>query len=235
MKEMDIVIVSYAKNKKCWDLTYECINSLFSSEEEINFNVFVVESQKDVNWSEIFKRTKTIYPETSYGYHKYLNLGRKEGNADFVALCNNDLIFKKKWASKIFESSNYNPNYFSFSPICPKTQPLYGIQINSGLIKGYIIRKHISGWCIVQKRSIYNTIGDLDENFVHWFADEDYAQTLIVNNINHMLVTTSIVEHHSNNLGKTTTELITDPDELYRLTTGAKKIFDNKWNKNEKL
>ena len=234
MNEMDVVIISYSKNKKCWEITFNCLNSLFSSEENWGFNVYIVESEPNVNWSEMFKSTKTIHPETPYGYHKYLNIGRKQGTSPWVALCNNDLIFKKNWASKILEASKYNPSYLSFSPICPLTQPQYGININTGLVKGYIIRKHLSGWCIVQKRSIYNIIGDLDESFIHWGSDNDYAQTLIANHINHMLVTTSIVEHHPNILGKITMEVVTSKEELDRLTVEYIDIFNNKWNKNGK-
>jgi len=232
MRDMDVVIVSYAKNNNCHKLTVNSLISLGESEEDVNFNVVVVESQPDIYWEGYHKPNmtiETIRPDTSYGYHKYLNLGRKKGISEFVALCNNDLIFKKNWASKIFQASEYNPNYLSFSPICPKTQPQYGIQINSGLIKGYVIRQHISGWCIVQKRSIYNIIGDLDENFIHWYSDNDYAMTLQKFHIDHMIVTTSIVEHHNNIIGKTTKEIVTNEKELYSLTYEAQDIFSKKW------
>jgi len=229
MHEMDVVIVSYAKNKNCWDLTYECINSLLASEEEIKFNVIVVESQDDVEWEQIFLNTVTVRPKQPYGYHKFLNFGRKQGTSDWVALCNNDLIFHKKWATRIIQAHHYNPSYLSFSPICPKTQPLYGIQPNTGVIKGYDIRKHVSGWCIVQRREIYEKIGDLDETFTHWFCDNDYATTLNFLGIKHMLVTTSIVEHHEKTIGKTTENVVESEDQLHKMTYGAEELFSRKW------
>lgn len=229
MKEMDVVIVSYAKNRTCWNLTFETINSLFSSEKDWKFNVFVVESEPDCDWSQIFQNTQTIFTDGKYGYHKYLNLGRKAGSAEWVALCNNDLVFRPGWARKIDQAWEYNQSYLSFSPICPFTQPQYGIKLNTGLIKGYDIRLHVSGWCIVQRREIYDKIGDLDENFTHWFCDNDYAMTLQFSGVNHMLVTTSVVEHHANTLGKTTTETVKDPEKLREMTIGSKIIFDNKW------
>ena len=226
---MDIVIVSYAKNEACYDITYKCLRSLFESDTTTRFNVFVVESNREVNWDVIDNRIKTVYPEMPYGYHKFLNFGRKQGNAEFVALCNNDLKFRKNWANKIFEASDYNPNYFSFCPIDPWTQPNYGIQLNTGLIKGYVVRTHISGWCIVQKRSIYDIIGNLDERFTHWYCDNDYAKSIQIAGINHMLVTTSIVEHHDKVIGKTTEEIVTNMDELKALTYDARTIFEEKW------
>lgn len=232
MKEMDIVIISYSKNQICKDLTHNTLTSLFESEDNIKFNVFVVESQEGVYWEEYTAdnfNVVTLVPEQPYGYHKFLNFGRKAGNSDFVALCNNDLIFTKKWASRIFQASDLNPSYFSFSPMCPKTQIQYGLKINRGFIKGYEVRVHISGWCIIQKRSIYNIIGDLDESFIHWYCDNDYAMTLKEKKINHMLVTSSLVYHHNQTIGKTTEEVIKTPEELEEITKGAEKIFKNKW------
>lgn len=226
---MDVVIVSYAKNKNCWDLTHKCIDSLLSSEDEIKFNVFVVESQNDVDWGSEFKNTKNIRPNPPYGYHKFLNWGRKKGVSDWVALCNNDLIFHKKWATRIIQAHLYNPSYLSFSPICPKTQPMYGIYPNTGVIKGYDIRKHVSGWCIVQRREIYEKIGNLDETFTHWYCDDDYAATLKFLGLKHLLVTTSIVEHHSDVIGKTTREIVENEEELKKMTHGSYYLFKEKW------
>lgn len=227
--EMDVVIISYAKNQECYDLTKKCLDSLITSEEDVKFNVFVVESEPGINWDHIDSSIKTYPAPLPYGYHKFLNFGRKLGSAEFVALCNNDLIFYPKWASKIFQASDYNPDYLSFCPICPKTQTKLGISINSPLIKGYNVRVHISGWCIVQKRSIYNIIGDLDENFIHWWSDNDYAETIKSKGVKHMLVPSSVVEHHENTIGVVTTEVVLDENELASLTYGAKAIFDKKW------
>lgn len=228
-KEVDIVIISYAKNETCYNLTKNCLESLYDSEKDIKFNVFVVESEEGVSWDIINPDIVTVKAPLPYGYHKFLNFGRKLGKSEFVALCNNDLIFKEDWMTNIFEAYEYNPNYYSFSPICPKTQPQYGIKINTGLIFGYDIRKHLSGWCIVQRREIYNLIGDLDESFIHWFCDNDYALSLSSKKIKHMLVTNSIVEHHEHTIGKTTQEVIDTQEDLDKLTTGAVNIFKNKW------
>lgn len=230
-KLIDIIIISYAANDYCKEITENCINSILISEENIKkiSNIIVVESESNVKWEYLSNNIHTYEAPLPYGYHKFLNFGRKKGNAPWVALCNNDLFFHKNWFSEIIKASKLFPDVLSFSPICPHTQPLYGININTGYYKGYNIRKEISGWCIVQKREIYNKIGDLDENFYHWYCDNDYAMTLMSNNIPHILVTSSIVEHHNKNIGKTTEQVIKTEEELYRLTNGSYSIFINKW------
>lgn len=231
-KILDVVIISYAKDDYCRDLTTNCIKSLISSEinsEEI-FNVIVVESQPGIKWEHLSNCVNTFEAPLPYGYHKFLNFGLKKGNSDFVALCNNDLEFKKDWFTNILKASRENPEVMSFSPIDPHTQPLYGIYENSGCHEGYEIRKQISGWCIVNKRSIYDIIGYLDERFSHWFCDNDYSMELQYHKIKHLLVTDSIVVHHDKNIGKTTERVITDYNQMYLMTNGSFPIFENKWN-----
>jgi GT2 family glycosyltransferase len=225
---IDIIILSYSANSYLKNKTRDCLESLMNSEENSNdlFNVLVLESQKKVNWDHF--NVKTVFPPQPYGYHKFMNFGRKMGENPYVCLCNNDLIFKKKWASEILKVSENNPKILSFSPICPKTQPLYGINENTGNYLGYDVRKYISGWCIFQKREIYDKIGDLDERYKHWYSDNDYALTLYTNRIPHCLVTSSIVEHHDKNNGETA-PIVLSEKELEDLTYGSGEIFEGKW------
>ena len=227
MEKVDIVIPSYSKNEECKEITKKCIVSLLASEENIQFNVFIIESQPGVIWD--YPNTITVDAPLPYGYHKFLNFGRKLGNSEYVCLCNNDLVFTKNWATEIIEASKIYPDVLSFSPICPKTQPLYGINTNEGIFRGYGIRTCISGWCIFQKRKIYEVIGDLDEEFIHWYCDNDYAQTLMSKNLEHYLITHSIVIHHDKNTGRTTDIIVTDPLEMNRLTSGSYEIYKSKW------
>jgi hypothetical protein len=231
-KLLDVVIISYAKDDYCKNLTKSCITSILNSESNAikDFNIIVVESEPGVKWEDLAENVKTYEAPLPYGYHKFLNFGRKQGNSPWVALCNNDLEFTKGWFTNIINASKNVPNAMSFSPICPKTQTLYGIYENTGLIEGYEIRKHISGWCIVHKREIYDAIGDLDERFHHWFCDNDYSMELIKNRIKHVLVTNSVVVHHDKNIGKTTERVVKDYDQMYKMTSGSYPLFKEKWN-----
>jgi GT2 family glycosyltransferase len=231
-KLMDIVIVSYAKDDYCKGLTEICIKSILASEKyaEKLFNIIVVESQTDVKWEHLSEIVHTFEAPLPYGYHKFLNFGRKQGNSQFVALCNSDLEFKNKWFTNIMKASVLDSDVISFSPICPMTQPIYGINENTGNIEGYEIRKQISGWCIIHKREIYNVIGDLDERFHHWFCDNDYSMELQYHGLKHILVTDSVVIHHDKNIGKTTERVVEDESTLYRMTSGSYPIFKSKWN-----
>lgn len=229
--KIDVVIVSYSKDEVCRKTTEECIRSLIKSDpnQEEKFNIIVVESQEGVDWNNFAPNVTTYSAPLPYGYHKFLNFGRKQGNAEWVALCNNDLIFTSGWFNKILKAHEKESSCLSFSPICPLTQTQYGINPYTGHYKGHRIRMEISGWCLVHKREIYDKIGDLDERFYHWFCDNDYAMTLQSKGIEHILVSDCIVIHHEKNIGKTTERVVDSEEEMKRLTSGSQPIFTEKW------
>ena len=226
--EVDVIIISYAKNEEFKKITEDCVLSLISSESSIEFNVFIIESNRRESFLNLqkFKKVRVIYPESEFGYNKYLNIGLNLGNSDYVCLCNNDLIFKKNWASALISAMEKNPNLLSASPystVPHKTK--FNLNVSDSIEYGYRIRRHLAGWCIFQKRKIYETIGQLDERFTFWYADNDYSETLKKRGILHGLVLNSVVEHIES---KTiNSEQITTRQKL---TKDQKKIFDLKWN-----
>ncbi len=226
MQQVDIVIISNAKNHKLRKVTEDCLSSLLVSETDVQFQVVVVESVTGVTYDQT--GVKTVYPKGPFGYHKYLNIGRKMGKAPYVCLCNNDLVFEKNWASEIIKVMKDNPNILSASPYCKNTHPGKGVEPDSGILEGHRIRLQIAGWCIFQQRAIYEIIGDLDESFIFWYADNDYGETLKFHKIKHALVTSSHVEHL---ISKTIwTEL---PDRRSQLTHRQRLLFEKKWKKSK--
>lgn len=224
-KSVDIVIISAANNNLLRAETEKAIDSLHKSESDVRFCVYVIESNHKVSYKG--DAVKTVHPTESFGYHKYLNIGRKLGSSEFVCLCNNDLVFESGWASAIIESMQADPQLLSASPYCRHSHPHYGIEPNSGNIQGYQVRKLIPGWCIFQRRSIYKIIGDLDEQFIFWYADNDYSETIKHHNIKHQLITSAIVNHH------TSRTLRTRPTpERRALTHAQKRLFNAKWPSN---
>jgi hypothetical protein len=210
MKHVDVVIISWAKNDELLQVTRESLDSLFGSEPgmDVTFHAYVVESNHLINYdnfNQSYRRhtTTTIHPEGPFGYHKYLNIGRKRGTSPYVVLCNSDLSYENDWASNIIKVMEQYPKIKSASPWCPQVQgDNTGIWENKIFI-GYNVRDELAGWCIFQQREIYDQIGDLDERFKFWYCDRDYGLELKSRNIPHCLITTSVVNHHSNHTGKT--------------------------------
>jgi GT2 family glycosyltransferase len=139
------------------------------------------------------------------GYHRYLNIGRRAGKSPYIALCNNDLTFEKGWANEIIRVMEMHPQMKSASPWCPQ-------------------------WCIFQQRDIYDTYpnGELDEQFEFWYCDNDYGMSLQQAGIKHILIPSSVVNHHDGNLGKTGNSAIDDATR-HHYTNAQSQTFRNKW------
>lgn len=222
LPNVDVIIISAANNSSLRQETETAISSLFESETEIAFHVVVIESNRDVQYRQKF--VTTVHPTVPFGYHRYLNIGRKLGAAEYVCLCNNDLLFEKGWATAIIAAMNNDPALLSASPYCRRSHPAFKLKPHSGNYEGYEVRKHLPGWCIFQRRAIYDQIGDLDEQFVFWYADDDYGKTLEQHQIKHQLITGSIVNHR-----KSQTLNSRPSEEKQALTRAQKQLFDAKW------
>jgi len=224
--EIDIVIISYAQTDKLKNVTLNCINSLIASEDTtiINFKIIVVESEKSMAPYQ-YPYGITVYPEEPFSYNRYLNIGTKMTSSMYVCACNNDLIFHKYWATEILKPMTQFTDLYSASPICPIHHKKMGYQLDEGLILGYRIRYEVSGWCIFMKRALLKIIGHFDENYIFWGADNDYVNTLFTLKLNHVLVTSSIVEHLES---RTLNEQSKEREE--QLTVQAVAYHDKKWN-----
>ena len=234
--EVDVVIISYAKTEELLKETRLCLSSLCESEnsKSVRFRIIVVESNKEVTHDSIITLghdIRTVYTDKEFGYHTYLNVGLEHGNAEWSCLCNNDLVFKKNWASQILSlifAQRKNDvgglwDYVSASPANPNESWHYS---KLGKLEvGYEVRKHIAGWCLFQSRNVFEKIGKLDERVKFWFCDNWYSVALQYNKIPHIFVGNSIVEHHSNTEGTTTNDVGLSEEEKHAMTYGAGDEF----------
>lgn len=229
MKTVDVVIISWAKTEELLQVTKNGLSSLFENDEGIIYHVYVVESNKNVKYEDMSEfqmkwmhTIETIYTDEPFGYNKYLNIGRRLGNSPYVALCNSDLTYEENWATRIIEQMEAH-NAMSASPWCPQTQGSNKDHIHN-IYVGTRVRGELAGWCIVQKREIYNIIENLNEGVSFWYSDNIYADELEMRNIRHILVPVSIVNHHEFNLGKTGSSL--SHDEQQKITFLESKNYN---------
>ncbi len=79
MTQVDIIILSNCINSEIYQMNLNCLDSLFRSETEFNFNVLLFESNKNFNELEMsystFPKVKVIIPDEPFHFNKYLNKG----------------------------------------------------------------------------------------------------------------------------------------------------------------
>jgi len=227
--EVDIVICSYAKNDELLKVTELGLKTLVESEDKIKFNIFVVETNKDIHYNDFPVRhhsIETIHTDKPFGYHTYLNLGidKFTDKAEWSCLCNNDLEFTKNWATILILTCEQAQNkLISASPINPK-EPWHKSHMDQ-ISLGFGVRQQIAGWCLFQHKSVLKKIGKLDERIKFWFADNYYSVVLQYHKIPHILVGNSIVYHHENLEGTTTKQADWDDKTKHKMTYGAGDEF----------
>lgn len=186
---VDIIILSFAKTEQLWKMTQATVDSCLRSETVINFNILVLEQNTNVQ----YVGCKTHHMREEFNYNRFMNIGISLTNGEYVCLCNNDLIFSKGWCTAITAAMKEH-NLLSASPLCPKIQ---GERVRSGpaVDFGYNNHHHMSGWCIMCDRKLFEIIGKIDDEFPFWFADNIYSEQLKKHKVQHALVRKSVVTH----------------------------------------
>lgn len=221
--DIDIIILSFAKDEKLKAITQQAIDTLLASEnpEEINFNILVIESNRTLQPYQ-FNGAKTIYPDTDFGFNKYLNIGIKQTHSKYITLCNNDLIFQKGWASEILRAMDNDSTLMSATPYCSTFHAGAGFDPEGVVLEGYF--GTFVGWCFFVKREIFDIIGELDEKFNFWYADADYCQLLVKHKVKNCLIPSSRVTHLGSESLKTTSE-----KDQQKLTQLPRFYYSYKW------
>jgi GT2 family glycosyltransferase len=231
--DFDVIILSFAANDELRKVTERAIESLRVSEspDAVRFNVVVIESNRALVPFQ-YAGTTTLYPDGKFGYNRFLNIGIAATSGDFVCLANNDLVFREGWASAILSAAEERPDILSFSPVDPWLHDRYGLESMPKLVVGYEKMVHVTGWCLVVRRRIFDVIGKLDEKLEFWYVDDDYIRTLIAHDVVHALVRDSRVDHKS---GETIRSDEVGEAQRKRLTRSQWLYFDFKWNHRSRL
>lgn len=197
---LSVIILSYALDDEVFRMNCQCLTSLFDSEpwREGRLQVLLIESNKQ-NPYQYDERVEVLVPDERFNFHRFFNLGLERTNGEFVAFCNNDIVFGEGWFSSIMEVKHQHPEFLCFSPLdrsypkmdedtLPSTRDYY---------IGWENKKHFAAWCFVWERKVFDIIGKFDETFDFYSADDDELQTLRYYAIPNVVVTHSEVKHLS--------------------------------------
>ena len=193
-----LIILSKTNTDAIYKMNCKCISTFIESARfaNVNFEILLVESYITQNYKYKYPNFKIITPNLPFNFHQFLNIGIKKTYGDFYVLSNNDVIFSKNWLRVLLDVSKTYSFIESFSPYDSASNKLSkDIILNNEYVCGYEIQKHITGWCLVLKKKVINTIGKLDERFDFYYADFDYSMQLQKYNIKHALLTKAIVNH----------------------------------------
>ncbi len=222
MTKLSVIILAYTNSESVYKMNCDAVNSLLISENWQNeeLSVRIMESNKKAPYS--YPPPVVVeYPEIDFNFHAYFNLGLRHTDGEFVAFCNNDIIFEKGWFSAILNVSNLNSKFLCFSPLDDKYKGMTESELprDKDFYCGWDYGKYFAMWCFVWKRSVFEIIGEFDETFSFYAADADETNTLRKNAIYSVVCTKSIVRHiSSQTAGKTRTPITLAERDMYPLT-----------------
>jgi len=217
------VIIPSKTSPNFYAMTKECIDSLRRSEPSIDFNVVIVESEKE-NPQHAGQDRTIVWGYPTFNYNKALNLGISSTNNEWVILTNNDVVFHPGWFCELVRLNTVNPDLMSFCSWCdydnwhPSRYPNIDRNTTEYIVNDWI-GYGMSSWTITAHRRLLNAIGPLSDRVTFWYSDNVYADALRTHGFTHVLSTRSNIDH----LGSKTIQTCTynsslDRDAYYEKT-----------------
>lgn len=191
---IDVVMLALTSNDKLFEMTQKAIDSLHNSETDYEFNIHLLESNKNSQYT--YKNCTVHIPNLGpFNYNKYMNYGIALSNNEYVALCNNDLFFHKGWFTEIYKHKDDADSFSSWNTYenwHDKYMP--NIPKSVKIIEGYRIAHEMTGWNFVVKRKVFDKF-KLNEGVDFWYSDNVYVDDLQSHGFKHVIVRNSFVDH----------------------------------------
>lgn len=223
--EIDVIILSYAKNDDIIKMNNDCINSINNSTKNYSFNIILVETDNNRTHKYSQKNVQVVQPGVEFNYNKFLNIGLKYCKNEWILLSNNDVIYDSNFIDYMLEEYNKDNQLLSMSPMDNTWFRHKEFSHNVNVYYGYRTSFEITGWSILLNKMVVDKIGgSFDENFKFWYQDNDYSNNLIKYKIKHGLVTKSNVTHL---LSKS--HGLIENNKKFEMTDGQSVIYNKKW------
>lgn len=222
--DIDVIILSYTKNDSIFNMNIECIDSINKSSEQHNFNIFIVETEKEQKFFYPYDNVKVIQPESDFNYNKFINVGLQYCKNDWILISNNDTVYHKNSIDALLRAHSIDNELLSLSPIDDTWFRHNHFDRNNLMHYGYRTSFEITGWSILMNKKVIEIIGNFDEQFAFWYQDNDYANNLKKYNIKHALISNSQVTHKLSS-----SYSLIEKDKFNEFTNGALKVFSDKW------
>lgn len=208
---VDVVMLSKAIDDDLRFMTQRAVETCVNGADDLPVNVVVIEQQPDIT----YRGAATIlHMPGEFNFNRFLNTGASLGTAEWILAATNDLVFRDGWLGALLAA-----DHPVVSPKCPQDPRHAGIDANT---TGTRTGVHLSGWCFMIRREVWQEIGGFDEGVSFWCSDDVVIEQLKGIGVEPMLVPGSRVEHLQS------VTLMREPHP-YELTWKQIEIFNQKY------
>lgn len=180
---VDVVMLSKAVDKQTIQMTQKAIDSCYYGSNGLPINIIVIENGSPIRYA----RATTLYKPEAFNYNAFANTAAGLGKAEWIMVANNDLEFTDGWLHNLLQAKND-----VVSPHEPSDPRQKGIIAN---VSGFQCGKHLSGWCFMIKRQLWEDIGKFDTDVSFWCSDDVVIEQVKAKGVTPMLVKDAIVKH----------------------------------------
>jgi len=221
---IDVIILSYAKNNDIFEMNNRCIDSILNSTKNHNFNIFLIETESNIEYKYIQPEVTVIQPNTEFNYNKFLNIGFEYCKNEWILISNNDTVYHENFLEEMLRIYDTNKEIVSMSPMDDTWYRHQSFNKEVDVHYGYRVSYEIAGWSIFINKKIIESFGKFDEKFKFWYQDDDYSQMLQKYKFIHVLATKSKVTHLLNK-----SHNLINPNIRHEMTNGQIHTFKEKW------
>ena len=212
---VDVIMLSKVAKYRDNAMTQKAIDSCIQGSNGLPVNIIVMEGGIGQ-----YRNATTIPKRGKFNYNQYANEGAALGSADWIMIANNDLTFNDGWLHNLIAAghpvvSPHEPNDARQADITENTE-------------GDVTGKHLSGWCFMITRKLWQEIGGFDTDVDFWCSDDVVIEQVKAAGVLPMVVKDSVVIHAgSQTLNQQTDDVTTD------LKWRNVYIYNTKYGKNK--
>ncbi len=212
---VDVIMLSKVAKYRDNAMTQKAIDSCIQGSNGLPVNIIVMEGGIGQ-----YRNATTIPKRGKFNYNQYANEGAALGSADWIMIANNDLTFTDGWLHNLIAAghpvvSPHEPNDARQADITENTE-------------GDVTGKHLSGWCFMITRKLWQEIGGFDTDVDFWCSDDVVIEQVKAAGVLPMVVKDSVVIHAgSQTLNQQTDDVTTD------LKWRNVYIYNTKYGKNK--
>ncbi len=215
---VDVVFLSKASTPELQAMCQTAIDTCITGAGSHQVNVIVIEQT-----TARYRDAITIHETAPFNYNAFANKGARTGRAPWIMVANSDLDFKPGWLDGLLAAG-----HDLVSPV--DTNEGRQRRLTSNEV-GVQCGQHLSGWCFMIARSLWEKIGGLDEDFRFWCADNSLIEQVVAVGVKPMVVPAAKVTHLiSQTIGGR--GKASDPDDDGSMTWQMVRLFNRKYGKN---
>jgi hypothetical protein len=175
------------------EMTQRTIDSIKSG---VDVNIILVCKREDYK---IYKGVGTyVVVKEKFNYNRFINHALEYVTKDWVLISNDDVNYHPNWFNAIMKVHEQHPEIESFSPRDTVLHKIWFPHLFTNKEthhEGYQVTELFQGWSVLIKRTAFNKITPLDEQFDMYYQDNDFGECLKEKGIKHALVRNAKADH----------------------------------------